>query len=105
MAQEFQLTKVYNFYNHGTQVAYIASKGNPAARILNARFTWLDNADKIDAFQSYEKWSHTYVTNIKKYIDYFKKQNVRVVNASWSMTRKGVEENLEKEKARHKCKR
>ncbi len=86
---------LYSFYNHGTQVASIAIDGNPAARILNARFTWRDNADPIDTTQSYEQWADAFAINVKAFVEYFKNHGVRVVNMSWSMTRTGTEENLE----------
>ncbi|HVF96510.1 MAG TPA: S8 family serine peptidase, partial [Flavisolibacter sp.] len=96
-AEAGKLHDIFSFYNHGTQVASIVIEGNPAVRLLNARLTWPDNADVNDSTQSYEQWARLHVTNIRKFVAYFKKQKVRVVNASWSMTRNGVEENLEKD--------
>lgn len=91
-----RLFDIFSHYAHGTQVAGIVIEGNPAARILNARSTWRDNSGRNDSVFSNEDWSRRFASNIKALVDYFKEQNARVVNMSWSMSRKDFAENFEK---------
>ncbi len=95
-AEETRLHNVFFIYTHGTNVAGIAVAGNPAARILNARLTWRDQSGQNDSVINDEDWARGFASNIKAFVDYFKKHNVRVVNMSWSIPRAGIEENLEK---------
>jgi subtilisin family serine protease len=97
-AEETRLHNVFFIYTHGTNVAGIAVAGNPAARILNARLTWRDQSGQNDSVINDEDWARGFASNIKAFVDYFKKHNVRVVNMSWSMTRNGIDENLAKTK-------
>ncbi len=80
-------------YMHGTHVAGIATAGNPYARLVTARI----------------EFGHTLIPNpcpskelserdakaTQAYVDFFKKQGVRVVNMSWGGTVKDVESELE----------
>lgn len=79
---------LFAHYIHGTEVGSIVLEGNPAARILSARTTWRDNSGNADSIFINEAWAGRFASNIKAFVAYFKKQNVRVVTMSWSMTRK-----------------
>jgi subtilisin family serine protease len=96
IAEELRLYNIFSTYTHGTEVAAIVIEGNPAARILNARSTWRDQSGQDDSIINNEDWARVFAANIRAFVDYFKKQNTRVVNMSWSMSRNGIEENLEK---------
>ena len=80
-------------YVHGTHVTGIAAAGNPYAKIVTARI----------------EFGHTLIPNpcpskelaerdakaSQSYVDFFKKQGVRVVNMSWGGNVKDVESELE----------
>ena len=88
---------LYGLYSHGTLVAGIAARGNPAIRLLVARMdfpyelitpVWtLDRANKQ-------------AIGMRETIGYFRNHRVRVVNISWGgATPKGFEEDLERHNA------
>ncbi len=95
-AEVLRLFNLFSHYAHGTQVAAIVAEGNPAARILNARRTWRDQSGQNDSLTENVEYARRFAARIKAYADYFKKQNARVVNMSWSLSHRGIEENLEK---------
>lgn len=96
VAEFSRLFDVFSHYAHGTEVAGIVVEGNPAARILNARSTWRDQSGQPDSVFMSEDWMRGFAANIKAFVDYFKKQNVRVVNMSWHISRKDLEDEFEK---------
>lgn len=97
VAEDIRLYNIFERnYAHGTQVASIVAEGNPAARILSARRTWGDRSGQNDSLTENTEYARSFAARIKAYADYFKKQNARVVNMSWSLSRRGIEENLEK---------
>jgi hypothetical protein len=67
-------------YLHGTHVAGIAVRGNPAARIVVAQF--YDSLAEIP-FPPTVEWANTMKADFQQIGDYFKNNNVRVVNMSW----------------------
>jgi subtilisin family serine protease len=80
-------------YSHGTHVAGIAMAGNPYARLVNARLEFgykllPDPCPSLELAQKNAK-------NMKAYVDFFRKNGVRVVNMSWGGTAKSVEGELE----------
>jgi subtilisin family serine protease len=79
-------------YSHGTHVAGIALKGNPAAKILIARISFDYKA--IPEPFSVEQAERA-ASNYMKTVQYFKDQGVRAVNMSWGWSLKEVESNLE----------
>jgi subtilisin family serine protease len=93
--EQQRLYNVFSNYSHGTSVAGVALAGNPAARILNARSTWRDQSGQPDSVHTDEQWARAFAASVKAFVGYFKKHNVRVVNMSWSMSRPGIERNLE----------
>ncbi len=83
---------LFGNYAHGTHVAGIAVAGNPFARILTARITFDYHAipEKPTVEQARKNAEAAQAT-----VDYFKANNVRVVNMSWGGSLKDVEEALE----------
>ncbi|HEX8564848.1 MAG TPA: S8 family serine peptidase [Pyrinomonadaceae bacterium] len=96
--EQGRLSNVFSTYNHGTAVAGVAIAGNPVARILNARLTWRDQSGQPDSVAEDTARMGRFAANVKAFVDYFKKHNVRVVNMSWSLSRAGIDENLAKTK-------
>ena len=68
-------------YAHGSHVAGIASRGNPAARIVVARF---DDGLPNLPFAPTLDWANVMAANFATTAAYFRDHHVRVVNASWA---------------------
>ena len=81
-------------YVHGTHVAGITVEGNPWVRLLNARISF-DYKLQPDPCPSVELSKRTAAT-YAEYLNFFKKNKVRVVNMSWGGDVKSVEDGLEK---------
>jgi len=76
-----EMEKVIGFYIHGTHCAGIAVRGNPAARLVVARF----NDQLADLpFPPTSEWVRHLSAAFQQMSDYFRTRNVRVVNMSWS---------------------
>ena len=102
-----EYAKVLGFYAHGTHCAGIAVRGNPAARLVVARF---DDQLPDFPFQPTEAWVRKIGADFQQMADYFRTRNVRVVNMSWgddaaefetwlSKTGGGADAELRKKKA------
>jgi hypothetical protein len=80
-------------YSHGTHVAGITMAGNPYARLVNARleFDYRLLPDPCPTRELVEKNAR----NAMAFVDFFRKNGVRVVNMSWGGTAKGFESQLE----------
>jgi len=78
---------------HGTHVAGITLAGNPYARVVVGRieFDWHLLPDPCPSKALAERDAR----NSLAYVDFFKRNHVRVVNMSWGGSVKGVEEALE----------
>lgn len=77
----FEAEKFVGFYIHGTHCAGIAVRGNPAARLVVARFN--DQLPDL-AFPPTEEWARRLAADFQEISDYYKTRHVRVVNMSWS---------------------
>jgi subtilisin family serine protease len=77
----FEAEKFVSFYIHGTHCAGIAVRGNPAARLVVARFN--DSLPDLP-FPPTEEWARRLAADFQQISDYFKTRHVRVVNMSWS---------------------
>jgi subtilisin family serine protease len=88
-----ELGLVGNFI-HGTHVAGITLAGNPWARLAIARlsFDYKLQPDPCPTLQLAQRGALAH----QAYIDFFKRNKVRVVNMSWGGSVKGEEEVLEK---------
>jgi len=80
MHQRQEIQDVLGFYVHGTHCAGIAVRGNPAARLVVARF---DDQLADFKFQPTEAWVKKMGADFKQMGDYFRTRHVRVVNMSW----------------------
>ena len=78
---------------HGTHVAGIAAAGNPYARLVVARIEF-GHTLRPDPCPSKELVERD-ARNMQTYVDFMKKNDVRVVNMSWGGSVKGYEEDLE----------
>ena len=80
-------------YVHGTHVAGIAARGNPAIRLAVARITfdWKNVPDLPS-----EELSRRSAAAAQAYVDWFRRNRVRVVNMSWGGGPEGFEDALEK---------
>jgi subtilisin family serine protease len=76
----FELGKTLGNYIHGTHCAGIAVRGNPAARLVVARFN--DELPYLP-FEPTEEWARKMGAAFKQMGDYFRTRHVRVVNMSW----------------------
>jgi len=88
----FERLGLFGNYMHGTHVGGISVEGNPFARILISRLTF--DYHMIPETPTVEM-ARKSVVSTQETIDYFKTNNVRVVNMSWGGDLKGVESALE----------
>ena len=93
MHERNELHKVLGFYSHGTHVAGIASRGNPAVRLVVARF---DDQLPDLPFPPTTEWAHRMAADFMQMADYFRSRNVRVVNLSWGDDPSEIEQWLSK---------
>jgi subtilisin family serine protease len=70
----------FDIYSHGTHVAGIASRGNPAIRLAVGRLTF--DWHNIPLPPS-EELSRRSADDDKAYVDWFRANHIRVVNMSW----------------------
>jgi subtilisin family serine protease len=78
--ESFELEKVIGFYMHGTHCAGIAVRGNPAARLVVARF---DDQLPDLPFAPTAEWANRLGAAFQQMSDLFRTRHVRVVNMSW----------------------
>lgn len=80
-------------YMHGTHVAGIAIRGNPAARLVVAQF---DDSLPDLPFAPTVAWAEKFKADFRQVGDYFREHNVRVVNMSWADSQGEFEQWLDK---------
>ncbi len=83
LSGELKQLKFASQYSHGTHVAGIAVRGNPAARLVVAAFN--DSLPEF-TFAPTVEWADRFATDFKMLGGYFRTHHVRVVNMSWSDT-------------------
>jgi subtilisin family serine protease len=83
----------YNFLAHGTHVAGIAARDNPAARVMVGRFTSDEYRlpPRAPTLELMRNWIELY----RSTIEYFRRNGVRVVNMSWGIAPEYYESLLE----------
>jgi subtilisin family serine protease len=93
LAAEQKTITFLSQWMHGTHVAGIAVKGNPAARIVVAQFN--DGLEYLP-FTPTVEWANTFKADFVQLGDYFREHNVRVVNMSWADSQREFEDWLAK---------
>jgi subtilisin family serine protease len=84
--------RFYSDYAHGTHVAGIATRSNPAARVLVAR---VDFPYRIVPPAPTAAWAAGFARAMERSVAYYRKAGVRVVNMSWGLSSSDVEHVLE----------
>lgn len=82
----------YSQYAHGTHVAGIAIRGNPAARVLIARF---EPPFRVVPPPPTAAWAAGFAHSLERSVAYYRQAGVRVVNMSWGMSSGMLEHALE----------
>ena len=85
---------LFSVYAHGTHVAGILTAGNPYARLVVGRITfdWKMIPDPCPSRAQTDRDAAA----AQDYVDFFKRNNVRVVNMSWGGSVKDYEDGMEK---------
>jgi subtilisin family serine protease len=83
----------FSIYSHGTHVAGIAARGNPAIRLAVGRITF--DWHNVPLAPS-EELSRRSAEDAKAYVGWFRANHIRVVNMSWGGGPQDDEEALEK---------
>jgi subtilisin family serine protease len=85
---------LFGDYAHGTHVAGILTAGNPYARLVVGRLTfdWKMIPDPCPSRAQTERDAAA----VQDYVNFFKKNNVRVVNMSWGGSVRDYEDGMEK---------
>jgi hypothetical protein len=93
VASFFENLEFASIFSHGTHVAGIAMRGNPAARLVVARITFDYKSIPTPPAEALERKA---AANDQTYVNYFRAHHVRVVNMSWGGSPADYESSLEK---------
>jgi subtilisin family serine protease len=93
----FKNLDFFGNYVHGTHVAGISIRGNPAARIVLFRFN--DSLSRDLNFPPTEEWAERMAANFRRIGAFCRDQKVGIVNMSWGDDLREFEEWLARTKA------
>jgi subtilisin family serine protease len=93
LAQFLKQVRFVGQYMHGTHVAGIAVRGNPAARLVVIQFN--DSLPDMP-FPPTIAWAEKFKADFHQVGEYLRKNNVRVVNMSWADSQGEIEQWLNK---------
>lgn len=89
----FEQLNLYGIYLHGTHVAGIMARGNPAIRLAVARLSFDHrNVPAPPTEENQQRLAQAFQVTV----DWFRTHGVRVVNMSWGVGPKSYETDLEK---------
>jgi subtilisin family serine protease len=83
---------MFSVYAHGTHVAGISVAGNPAAHVLIVRETF---PHELIPPPVTKEIAEAWAANMQRTVDYLEASGARVVNMSWGVSAKNLEELLE----------
>ena len=86
----------YSNYAHGTHVAGIAARGNPAVRLQVIRFEF---PYELISPAPTAAWASGFASAMRRSIDYYRRTGARVVNMSWGVSVEDIEHDLEANRA------
>lgn len=89
----FEQLKFFTYYLHGTHVAGIAARGNPVIQLAVGRVTFDWHHIPL---RPTEELSQLNAADYQAYVDWFKRNGIRVVNMSWIEGPSDYETALEK---------
>ncbi|MHB1938781.1 MAG: S8 family serine peptidase [Acidobacteriaceae bacterium] len=96
LAEFLKQVRFLGQYMHGTHVAGIAVRGNPAARLVVVQFN--DSLPDMP-FAPTVAWAKKFKADFHQVGEYLRKNNVRVVNMSWADSQGEIEQWLNKTSA------
>jgi subtilisin family serine protease len=82
----------YSVYAHGTHVAGIVARGNPAVRLLVSRF---EAPYRIVPPPPDSAWAAGFAQSLERSVAYYRSAGVRIVNMSWGISSSQLEHDLE----------
>lgn len=88
----YERFEFYTNYAHGTHVAGIASRGNPAIRLQVDR---LEFPYQMIPPAPTQAFADGYAAAMRQDIEYYKRTDVRVVNMSWGISQDDMQQMLE----------
>jgi len=88
----YERFEFYTNYAHGTHVAGIASRGNPAVRLQVDR---LEFPYQMIPPPPSQAWANGYAAAMRRTVDYYRRTGVRVVNMSWGFSQDDLQQMLE----------